>query len=655
MNCFFCCFLIECEGDASRAEPGRTDLSILQCNIRGLRSNKAELQATIANRQRAPEIVCLNETNLKGVETPKLYGYSLVERLDRVAVYAIDLFDGVEHVFSCIESERMWFTVHTMLGPLLLCAWYRSPAAGDLSQILSFQQELTKLRKEHVGCIIIGDLNMHCAEWLKFSSGGNSREGQAMYDLCKRLGLHQFVREPTRYGNLLDLVISDLPNIVCEVHSEITDHSCVTAFVPTTVRFSEPWTRLVWRFDLADWDQIFEYLSDVNWCFMAVLSPTVAAEWLTNQIIECMNLHIPRVKKFYRKATHPWVSKAVCEAVWRKHHCSIGVEERVGAWRDCSRILSAAHGGFTARMRKRLRQVRRGSKKWWALAKQLTGNANTATSVPVLRAMNGDVVRDPKAKADLFADMFDGKYALPPAAVNQFTELLLAPQVMPRFFKPTTYLAKFFLRQLSSDSATGPDEVPAYFLHKCADYLAEAIAILCQLIFDLGEWPDTWRLHRVFPLFKQKGRASDCNNYRGLHLTSHISKVVERMIKLGLQPFLHHPIYCGENQFAYIKQRGARDALTYLMLIFLEAFALGKKIGVYCADVAAAFDRVKATRLYEKLVAKGLPDEYLRIIRSWLFDRTAYIEINGQKSRKFILADMVFQGTVLGPSFWIPN
>ena len=73
---------------------------------------------------------------------------------------------------------------------------------------------------------------------------------------------------------------------------------------------------------------------------------------------------------------------------------------------------------------------------------------------------------------------------------------------------------------------------------------------------------------------------------------------------------LCRPIVFGVNQFAYITQRGARDAIALLTLTFIEGFARRKKFGLLCCDVSGAFDHVLTERLQAKLRAKG--KSYLR-------------------------------------------
>ena len=162
-------------------------------------------------------------------------------------------------------------------------------------------------------------------------------------------------------------------------------------------------------------------------------------------------------------------------------------------------------------------------------------------------------------------------------------------------------------------------------------------------------WP--WREHWIVPIFKKKAVFA-ASNYRGIHLTAQLSKVVERLLLPLIEPHISRTVAFGPNQFAYTKCRGARDALAYLTMSWLLALNRRKKVAVYCSDVSGAFDRVRAERLLEKLRCKGVHPTMVALTESWLQQRTAHVVVEGHFSDKMVLKNMVFQGTVLGPSLW---
>ena len=82
------------------------------------------------------------------------------------------------------------------------------------------------------------------------------------------------------------------------------------------------------------------------------------------------------------------------------------------------------------------------------------------------------------------------------------------------------------------------------------------------------------------------------------------------------------------------------------------ALSLGHKVGVYCSDVAGAFDKVPSGRLAEKLQAKGVTTKVFNVLVSWLEYRYAVVVVDGVYSKQTTLTNMVYQGTVWGPPLW---
>ena len=104
-------------------------------------------------------------------------------------------------------------------------------------------------------------------------------------------------------------------------------------------------------------------------------------------------------------------------------------------------------------------------------------------------------------------------------------------------------------------------------------------------------------------LFKRKF-VYDVAKYRGIHLTSQISKVAARVIALFVGSQLISSGAFGRNQFVYIPERGARDALAQLVLTWISLFGRQRTIAVYCSDVLKASDKINSGRLLRKLKAR---------------------------------------------------
>ena len=154
--------------------------------------------------------------------------------------------------------------------------------------------------------------------------------------------------------------------------------------------------------------------------------------------------------------------------------------------------------------------------------------------------------------------------------------------------------------------------------------------------------------HWIHPLHKRKSRA-DAKNYRGVHLTSQLSKVVERVIGTVFILWAERSVLPGPNQYAYAKGRSYKDTLIVNVCSWILSMEQWYLVGVYCSDVAGAFDRVDRERLGQKLRVSGLNPKVTDFLRSWTEDRVSTVVIGGAHSPNEILANSVFQGTVLGP------
>ena len=176
----------------------------------------------------------LNETKTDEGDSLVLTGYTVICRRDRgsngggIAVFCKN--KSVAHVTVLEQTEatslyeRCWVSVHTIEGPVLVCCWYRPPGE-DMEGLIEFQKELSRLRGNIKGIVLMGDLNIHHRRWLRYSSRGETPEGRAFYDIATSMGLKQLIREPTHeLGNLLDLVLTDMLGVEVRVGGKVQDH-----------------------------------------------------------------------------------------------------------------------------------------------------------------------------------------------------------------------------------------------------------------------------------------------------------------------------------------------------------------------------------------------------------------------------------------------
>ena len=283
-------------------------------------------------------------------------------------------------------------------------------------------------------------------------------------------------------------------------------------------------------------------------------------------------------------------------------------------------------------------------------ARRLALQTTASSVIPALKDSTGEWRRSAGEKANVFAKTFAEKFILPGMTPNEYSDLqIIRPRATVQQVSADS--AHRVLMKLNEDSATGPDLLPTRILKFCADALCDPVSQLVQSILRWGQWPSAWRLHWIVPLHKKKS-IYDAGNYRGVHLTPQISKVAERMLLVSVQQVIEDQCLFGENQFAYTKGKGSRDALAMLVMTWIASLNKNRKVAIFCSDVKGAFDHVRLSRMTEKLEATGLPRDMVQVLVSWLAQRDAQVIVEGDFSEKMCLSNMVFQGTVLGPILW---
>ena len=130
--------------------------------------------------------------------------------------------------------------------------------------------------------------------------------------------------------------------------------------------------------------------------------------------------------------------------------------------------------------------------------------------------------------------------------------------------------AKKVLQNLDAFSGTGPDLLPARLLKECAHELALPVVLLCRLVLQQG-WPNCWRTHWIHPIFK-KGSVWKPGQYRGVHLTSQLSKVVERCFAPHLLGFFVDKGLLGRQPVClHQRQRVPRRRSFFALLLAVAA------------------------------------------------------------------------------------
>lgn len=129
------------------------------------------------------------------------------------------------------------------------------------------------------------------------------------------------------------------------------------------------------------------------------------------------------------------------------------------------------------------------------------------------------------------------------------------------FLFPTcTNEVKGIISEFKSGGAPGEDGIRAEFLKNIREEIAEPLMLLANFCFEAGQFPDILKRGIIKPVYKS-GEKTVISNYRPICLTSNISKIIAKLIKVRFVKFLDKYKILSENQFGFRKGKSTEDAI----------------------------------------------------------------------------------------------
>ena len=109
---------------------------------------------------------------------------------------------------------------------------------------------------------------------------------------------------------------------------------------------------------------------------------------------------------------------------------------------------------------------------------------------------------------------------------------------------------------ITTNNASGGDGIPVELFQILKDDDVKVLLSICQQTWKTQQWPQDWKRSVFIPVPK-KGNAKECSNYCTIALIPHASKVMLKILQVGLQQYVNHEL--PDVQIGLRKGRGIRD------------------------------------------------------------------------------------------------
>ena len=170
--------------------------------------------------------------------------------------------------------------------------------------------------------------------------------------------------------------------------------------------------------------------------------------------------------------------------------------EGTAGYRDaataCRQVLVAAKNAYLNKKADELGNLKRGSKKWWRVSKQVTNQQASPSFFPALKNETGRWCVTPGEKANAFASCWSAKFEMLPEIAEQFFPQ--PQQVINNFVPIRERTVKRILAGLQEDQARDPDGIPALFWRKLLKVFRRPFTVLT---LQETAWPEKWRIQSI--------------------------------------------------------------------------------------------------------------------------------------------------------------
>ncbi|EYC19129.1 hypothetical protein Y032_0025g1189 [Ancylostoma ceylanicum] len=143
------------------------------------------------------------------------------------------------------------------------------------------------------------------------------------------------------------------------------------------------------------------------------------------------------------------------------------------------------------------------------------------------------------------------------------------------------------IKKMKAGKATGPDGIPVEAWRSLGELGVRWLTEFFNNITRSAKMPEAWRDSIIVPIFKRKGDAMNCTNYRGIKLIAHTMKIYERLLDMRLREMVE----ISPDQFGFVPERSTIDAIFTARQLMEKYREKNKPCHLAFLDSEKAYDR----------------------------------------------------------------
>ena len=278
-------------------------------------------------------------------------------------------------------------------------------------------------------------------------------------------------------------------------------------------------------------------------------------------------------------------------------------------------------------------------------------NQKTSHIPPLLQ--NNTVINDPQTKSQHLNDIFVAKASVQ-GSDDPVPELDPIDSISCSLSSINTSPIEVskILRQLKKSNFSHCG-ISGRFINIIATPISFSLSRMFNNCFEIGHFPDIFKIAHVTAIWKRSGLKSDPSMYRPIALLPTLSRAAEAIIHNRLSSHFTENNIITERQAAYVKGDSTIQQLLYIINLIRKSWTKGCITQGIFLDVSAAFDKCWHKGLLAKLKQVKVNSFCYNLFESYLSNRFQCTVVDGVKSEFTKIKAGVPQGSKLGPILWL--
>lgn len=659
-------------------------INILHWNANGILSKIHEFYQHLHDNN--IHVACLSETFLKPCARLPCDPDFVVHRLDRVnqskGGVAIIVKREIKHqLLPNIATEiveNIGVKLHLANGQnITIVSCYLPGGTQNDSINTHFAHDIRKLTTLRGSYFICGDFNSKHRHW---NCDRANKAGTILYDqyLCHNFLIEypnehtHFPSDSERRPSTIDLILTNGEHTIDDIKCTdmLSDHTAVMASVSAIATPMTANRRLQFDYAKTDWikfqrivnfhtrqAELNSELSTVediddsvkNFTKLLTHARDKATPFaINNKYKLCIPDDLMQIIRYKNVVKNRWKRNRTPEL---KHEVN-SLEAHIKREISIIRNINWSH---------KLAEIRPGNQSVWRTARFLK---NGNKQIPPLN-VNGAIKITSGEKATAIASQFAENHINPLSNNNaNFTQKVKrevdtycrhAQQVdisLTEIEETSLEEVADIIKCLPNNKAPGRDGIKNCLIKNLPPSGLKFIVRLINACLNLSYFPDQWKHADVIPIQKPQKDPTITASYRPISLLSSLSKLLERVVLKRLNSHIDETNFIPITQHGFRKGFSTVHQLNRVITHARQSLKNKMSTGIIALDVEKAFDRVWHNGVLHKMIKGNFPSYLIKLVRSFLANRTFRVVINGSASSSHPLSYGVPQGAVMSPCLY---